>query len=80
VTGSRRSMPEIEPNRPVTATVLARALVREGLRNVAASANAMSVKKGIEAAVERVSEELSKQGKDVETKQQIASSGWTGDQ
>ena len=43
-----------------TATVLAQALVREGLRNVAAGANPMSLKRGIEAAVERVSEELSK--------------------
>jgi chaperonin GroEL len=57
-----------------TATVLAQALVREGLRNVAAGANPMSLKRGIEAAVERVSEELSKQAKDVETKEQIASS------
>src|SRR5277367_914778 len=56
-----------------TATVLAQALVREGLRNVAAGANPMSLKKGIEAAVERVSEELSKIAKDVETKEQIAS-------
>lgn len=56
-----------------TATVLAQALVREGLRNVAAGANPMSLKKGIEAAVERVSEELSKLAKDVETKEQIAS-------
>src|SRR6266581_4223436 len=43
-----------------TATVLAQALVREGLRNVAAGANPMALKRGIEAAVERVSEELSK--------------------
>ncbi|ACZ87371.1 chaperonin GroEL [Streptosporangium roseum] len=56
-----------------TATVLAQALVREGLRNVAAGANPMSLKKGIEAAVERVSEELSNLAKDVETKEQIAS-------
>ncbi|MEU7852548.1 chaperonin GroEL [Nonomuraea sp. NPDC049141] len=56
-----------------TATVLAQALVREGLRNVAAGANPMSLKKGIESAVERVSEELSKLAKDVETKEQIAS-------
>ncbi|HEX4017274.1 MAG TPA: chaperonin GroEL [Frankiaceae bacterium] len=55
-----------------TATVLAQALVREGLRNVAAGANPMGLKKGIEAAVERVSEELSKLSKDVETKEQIA--------
>src|ERR1700691_645859 len=51
-----------------TAIVLARALVREGLRNVAAGANPMALKKSIEAAVERVSEELSKLAKDVETK------------
>jgi len=55
-----------------TATVLAQALVREGLRNVAAGANPMSLKRGIEAAVERVSEELSKVAKEVETKEQIA--------
>jgi chaperonin GroEL len=56
-----------------TATVLAQALVREGLRNVAAGANPMALKKGIEAAVSSVSEELSKLAKDVETKEQIAS-------
>jgi chaperonin GroEL len=56
-----------------TATVLAQTLVREGLRNVAAGANPMALKRGIEAAVERVSEELSKVAKDVETKEQIAS-------
>src|SRR3954471_19013285 len=55
-----------------TATVLAQALVREGLRNVAAGANPMALKRGIEKAVERVSEELSKMAKDVETKEQIA--------
>ncbi|CUU57726.1 chaperonin GroEL [Parafrankia irregularis] len=56
-----------------TATILAQALVREGLRNVAAGANPMGLKKGIEAAVERVSEELISVAKDVETKEQIAS-------
>src|SRR6201747_69405 len=56
-----------------TATVLAQALVKEGRRNVAAGANPMGLKKGIEKAVERVSEELSKLSKDVETKEQIAS-------
>ncbi|MFY1696286.1 MULTISPECIES: chaperonin GroEL [unclassified Solwaraspora] len=56
-----------------TATVLAQALVREGLRNVAAGANPMALKRGIEAAVANVSEELSKLAKDVETKEQIAS-------
>ncbi|MBQ1042701.1 chaperonin GroEL [Micromonospora chalcea] len=56
-----------------TATVLAQALVREGLRNVAAGANPMALKRGIEAAVASVSEELLKLAKDVETKEQIAS-------
>ncbi|HVQ94522.1 MAG TPA: chaperonin GroEL [Mycobacteriales bacterium] len=56
-----------------TATVLAQALVREGLRNVAAGANPMALKKGIEKAVERVSEALSQAAKEVETKEQIAS-------
>nr|MBA3419200.1 chaperonin GroEL [Geodermatophilaceae bacterium] len=55
-----------------TATVLAQALVREGLRNVAAGANPMELKKGIEKAVIAVSEELSRSAKDVETKEQIA--------
>ncbi len=56
-----------------TATVLAQALVREGLRNVAAGANPMGLKKGIEAAVERVVEAIGQAAKDVETKEQIAS-------
>jgi len=56
-----------------TATVLAQALVREGLRNVAAGANPIALKRGIEAAVERISEELSSLAKDVETREQIAS-------
>ncbi len=55
-----------------TATVLAQALVREGLRNVAAGANPMALKRGIETAVERVSEALSDAAKEVETKEQIA--------
>ncbi len=56
-----------------TATVLAQALVREGLRNVAAGANPMALKRGIEKAVEAVSTELRAMAKDVETKEQIAS-------
>ena len=56
-----------------TATVLAQALVREGLRNVAAGANPMGLKKGIEAAVEAISAQLLGMAKDVETKEQIAS-------
>ncbi|MFF4606877.1 chaperonin GroEL [Streptomyces sp. NPDC001339] len=56
-----------------TATVLAQALVREGLRNVAAGANPMALKRGIEKAVEAVSASLLDQAKEVETKEQIAS-------
>jgi len=56
-----------------TATVLAQALVREGLRNVAAGANPMALKRGIESAVSAVAEELAKLAKDIETKEQIAS-------
>ncbi|KQV24169.1 MULTISPECIES: chaperonin GroEL [unclassified Kitasatospora] len=56
-----------------TATVLAQALVREGLRNVAAGANPMALKRGIEKAVKAVSDQLLAQAKDVETKEQIAS-------
>jgi chaperonin GroEL len=55
-----------------TATVLAQALVREGLKNVAAGSNPMVLKKGIEKAVEAISDELSKMAKPVETKEQIA--------
>jgi chaperonin GroEL len=55
-----------------TATVLAQALVREGLRNVAAGANPMALKRGIEKAVAAVSDELLAGAKDVETKEQIA--------
>jgi len=56
-----------------TATVLAQALVREGLRNVAAGANPMGLKRGIEKAVDVVADELLSMAKDVETKEQIAS-------
>ncbi|WP_312717772.1 chaperonin GroEL [Mobilicoccus sp.] len=55
-----------------TATVLAQALVREGLRNVAAGANPMGLKRGIEKATKAVSDELLGMAKDVETKEQIA--------
>jgi chaperonin GroEL len=55
-----------------TATVLAQALVREGLRNVAAGANPIALKRGIEQAVAMVTESLGKQARDVETKEQIA--------
>ncbi|HEY9475664.1 MAG TPA: chaperonin GroEL [Mycobacteriales bacterium] len=56
-----------------TATVLAQALVREGLRNVAAGANPMALKRGIEQGVAAVAEALVNISKDVETKEQIAS-------
>ncbi len=55
-----------------TATVLAQALVKEGLRNVAAGANPMALKKGIEAAVESVSEALLNLAQQVTTTEQIA--------
>ncbi len=55
-----------------TATVLAQALVREGLRNVAAGANPLALKRGIEKAVEAISTQLLSDAKEVETKEQIA--------
>jgi len=55
-----------------TATVLAQALVKEGLRNVAAGADPVALKRGIEQAVEAVTEQLHKSAKEVETKEQIA--------
>jgi len=55
-----------------TATVLAQALVREGLRNVAAGANPIALKAGIEKAVEAISEQLLTGAREVETKEQIA--------
>ena len=55
-----------------TATVLAQAMVREGLRNVAAGSNPMSLKRGIEKAVIAISDELLKMAKPVETKEQIS--------
>ena len=55
-----------------TATVLAQALVTQGLRNVAAGANPIALKRGIEKAVEAVTRELMAAAKDVETKEEIA--------
>ncbi|MGC5585368.1 chaperonin GroEL [Ornithinimicrobium sp. W1665] len=57
-----------------TATVIAQAMVREGLRNVAAGANPMALKRGIEVAVRAVNDELLSMAKPVETKEQIAQS------
>src|SRR5437764_366277 len=55
-----------------TATVLAQAIVREGLKNVAAGANPMGLKRGIEAAVESVVGALKKQSKEISGKEDIA--------
>jgi chaperonin GroEL len=55
-----------------TATVLAQALVKEGLRNVAAGADPIALKRGIEKAVEAISAELTNNAKEVETKEEIA--------
>ncbi|HEV7979687.1 chaperonin GroEL [Amycolatopsis sp.] len=55
-----------------TATVLAQALVKEGLRNVAAGADPISLKRGIETAVEAIIEQLHKMAVQIETKEQIA--------
>ena len=56
-----------------TATVLAQAMVREGLRNVAAGANPMALKRGIEKAVEDIVTQLLEMAKEVETTEEIAS-------
>jgi chaperonin GroEL len=55
-----------------TATVLAQALVREGLRNVAAGANPMALKRGIEKAVAAAVESIQHQAKEIEGRQEIA--------
>ena len=55
-----------------TATVLAEAIYREGLRNVAAGANPLDLKRGMEKALKTVNEELKKRSKKVETRQEIA--------
>jgi len=58
-----------------TATLLAQAIVKEGLRNVAAGANPMSLKRGIERAVELAVESIKNQSKDVDSKEEIANVG-----
>jgi len=55
-----------------TATVLAQAIVREGLKNVAAGANPMGLKRGIESAVDAVVENLKTQSKEISDKESIA--------
>jgi chaperonin GroEL len=63
---------EVAGDGTTTATVLAQALVREGLRNVAAGADPLALKRGIEQAVAAVVEALSHEARDVETREQIA--------
>ena len=58
-----------------TATVLAQAIFREGLKNVTAGANPIDLKRGIDSAVERVAEELKKLSKPVRDKREIAQVG-----
>jgi chaperonin GroEL len=55
-----------------TATVLAQAIVRQGLKNVAAGANPLALKRGIEKAVDNVVEAIAKQSKEISSKDQIA--------
>jgi chaperonin GroEL len=55
-----------------TATVLAQAMVKEGLRNVAAGANPMALKRGIESAVDSAVEAIKNQAKEIEEKDEIA--------
>ena len=55
-----------------TATVLARAMVKNGLKNVAAGANPMALKRGIEKAVDAAVDAIKAQAKDIETKDEIA--------
>src|SRR5881296_3644360 len=55
-----------------TATVLAQAMVRHGMRNVAAGANPMALKRGIERAVDAAVDAIKAQAKDIETKDEIA--------
>jgi chaperonin GroEL len=55
-----------------TATVLAQAIVREGLKNVAAGANPLGLKRGIEAAVDQVVDSLKSQSKEISGKEDIA--------
>lgn len=58
-----------------TATLLAQAIVNDGLRNVAAGANPLAIRRGIDKAVNAAVDEMKKQAKPVETKEQIASVG-----
>src|SRR6185312_6643147 len=63
---------DVEGDGTTTATVLAQAIVREGLKNVAAGANPMGLKRGIEQAVEAVVTDLKKQSTEINGKEDIA--------
>src|SRR3989454_12512300 len=64
--------PDIAGDGTPPATVLAQAIFREGLRNVTAGANPMGLKRGIEAPVEAVTDELKKLSKSTKDKKEIA--------
>src|ERR1039458_6464961 len=69
---SRAKTNDVAGGGPTPATVLAQALVREGLRNVAAGANPMSLKRGIEKAVAAAVQSIQHQAREVEGRQEIA--------
>src|SRR5450759_4668273 len=70
--GSPLKTNDVAGDGTTTATVLAQAMVREGLRNVAAGSSPMEMKTGIEAAVEAVSEALLAAATEIETQEEIA--------
>jgi chaperonin GroEL len=67
-----RRTDELAGDGTTTATVLAQALITRGLRNLAAGADPLALKRGIDAAVVAVCEALGRQARDVETREQIA--------
>src|SRR6266513_4537807 len=67
-----RSTDDVAGDGTTTATVLAQAIVRDGLKNVAAGANPMAIKRGIEQAVEQIVENLKSQSKEISGKEDIA--------
>ena len=72
VTEVAKKTDDVAGDGTTTATVLAQALVREGLRNVAAGSNPMALKRGIEKAVAAIVTELGAMAKSVDSKEQIA--------
>src|SRR5213082_7236 len=75
VTEVAKKTDDVAGDGTTTATVLAQSLVKEGLRNVAAGANPMSLKRGIERAVELAVERIKTVAKDVDSKDEIANVG-----